>query len=65
MKVEIYHGYMQRLDLFECFYENSVTSCVYEYDIGEKIILVSQTYFTYELLRIISRAIVEVYLKDY
>lgn len=65
MKVEIYHGYMQRLDLFECFYENSVTSCVDEDDIGEKIILVSQTDFTDELLRIVSRAIVEVYLKDY
>lgn len=65
MKVEIYHGYMQRLDLFECFYENNVTYCVDEDDIGEKIILVSQTDFTDELLRIISRAIVEVYLKDY
>ncbi len=65
MKVEIYHGYMRHLDLFDCFYENIVTSSIDEDNIGEKIILVSQTDFTDELLRIISRAIVEVYLKDY
>lgn len=65
MKVEIYHGYMQRLDLFECFCENAVTSCTDEDTIGQKLILVSPTDFTEELVGIISRAIVEVYLKDY
>ncbi|MBR2404861.1 MAG: hypothetical protein IKA95_04320 [Clostridia bacterium] len=65
MKVEIYHGHIECLDLFESFCENTVTSCTDEDIIGQKIILISQTDFTEELICIISRAIVEVYLKDY